>query len=222
MALSLQPPPSPLATAAWLLKDGYPAGLRCMQVALQQGSARYGKFRRMSQSEANAPRDSAEAASVADERTMLAAFLDLYRDIIRRKVRGVSEADARRRLVPSMTTLGGLVKHLYWVELSWFQRVLAGRAAEDLPPVPWTDQDPDADFRMEPDETVEQLIAAYDRACAQSRAAAASRALDDTVAHHRMGQVSLRWIYLHMIEETARHAGHADILREQLDGSTGD
>jgi uncharacterized damage-inducible protein DinB len=176
----------------------------------------------MSEPEASAPRDLGEAALVADERTMLAAFLDLYRDISKRKVRGVSEADARRRLVPSMTTLGGLVKHLYWVELNWFQQVLAGRPAEDLPPVPWTDQDPDADFRMESDETVEQLVAAYDQACARSRAAAATRALDDTALHPRLGQVSLRWIYLHMIEETARHAGHADILREQLDGTTGD
>ncbi len=176
----------------------------------------------MSESVTNQPRDPAEEVSTADERTMLEAFLDMYRDITKRKVRGVSEQDARQRLVPSMTTLGGIVKHLYWVELNWFQRVLAARPAEDLPPVPWSDQDPDADFRMEPDETVEQLVAAYDEVCAQSRATAATRVLDDIVPHRRMGEVSLRWIYVHMIEETARHAGHADILREQLDGTTGD
>ena len=175
----------------------------------------------MSESVTSEPRDPAEASTTTGERAMLEAYLDLYRDVIKRKVSGVSEADARRRLVPSMTTLGGIVKHLYWVEMNWFQRVLVGPEA-DLPPVPWSDQDPDADFRLEPGETVEQLVAAYDEMCAQSRAAAAARALDDIVRHHRMGQVSLRWIYLHMIEETARHAGHADILREQIDGTTGD
>ncbi|HZC99359.1 MAG TPA: DinB family protein [Actinomycetes bacterium] len=176
----------------------------------------------MSESATSRARDAGEAVAVADERAVLEAFLDLYRDRVKRKVRGVSEEDARRRLVPSMTTLGGIVKHLYWVELNWFQTVLAGRPKEDLPPVPWSDEDPDADFRMEPDETVERLVAAYDEACALSRATAATRALDDTAPHRRMGQVSLRWIYVHMIEETARHAGHADILREQIDGTTGD
>jgi hypothetical protein len=68
---------------------------------------------------------------------------------------------------------------------------------------------------------LEQLVAAYERACAESRAAAAGHGFDDTVPHPRMSQVSLRWIYVHMIEETARHAGHADILRELTDGSTG-
>jgi len=160
--------------------------------------------------------------SVADERSLLETFLDLYRDIVKRKVGGVSEQDARRHLVPSMRRLGGIVKHPSWVELNWFQRVLAGRPAEDLPPVPRTDEDPDADFRMDPDETVEHLVAAYDEACALSRAAAATRALDDTVSHGRMGQVSLHWIHKHMIEESAWHAYHAGILREQVDGMTGD
>jgi hypothetical protein len=165
--------------------------------------------------------DPAERASTADERAMLQAFLDLYRETIKRKVGGVSEEDAVRRLVPSATTLAGIVKHLRWVELGWFQRVLAGRPPEDLPPVPWSDQDPDADFRLEPGETLAQVIAEYDQECARSRAVAAEHSLDDTGTHRRLGQVSLRWIYLHMIEETARHAGHADILREQTDGSTG-
>jgi uncharacterized damage-inducible protein DinB len=165
--------------------------------------------------------DPAERASTADERATLEAFLDLYRETIKRKVRGVSEEDAVRRLVPSATTLAGIVKHLRWVELGWFQRVLAGRPPEDLPPVPWTDQDPDADFRLEPGETLARVIAEYDQECARSRAVAAEHSLDDTGTHRRLGQVSLRWIYVHMIEETARHAGHADILREQIDGTTG-
>ena len=70
-------------------------------------------------------------------------------------------------------------------------------------------------------DTVERLLADYQEACAWSRATAAGHALDDVAPHFRMGEVSLRWIYVYMIEETARHAGHADILREQLDGTTG-
>jgi hypothetical protein len=163
-----------------------------------------------------------DLVSTVDERVMLETFLDNYRAETIRKVRGVSEEDARRRLVPSATTLGGILKHLRWVELSWFQRVLGQQPPESLPPVPWTDADPDADFRMEEGETVSSLIEEYEAECARSRGRAARHRLDDVGPHHRLGQVSLRWIYLHMIEETARHVGHADILREQIDGSSGD
>jgi hypothetical protein len=137
-----------------------------------------------------------ELVASAGERAVLETFLDLYRDAIIRKVRGVSDEAARLRLVGSATTLGGIVKHLHWVELEWFQRVLARRS-------------------------VERLLAGYEAACATSRATAAAHALDDVAPHFRMGEVSLRWIYVHMIEETARHAGHADILRELIDGTTG-
>jgi hypothetical protein len=137
-----------------------------------------------------------ELVASAGERAVLETFLDLYRDAIIGKVRGVSDEDARLRLVGSATTLGGIVKHLHWVELEWFQRVLARRS-------------------------VERLLAEYEAACATSRATAAAHALDDVAPHLRMGEVSLRWIYVHMIEETARHAGHADILRELIDGTTG-
>ncbi|MGH3495231.1 MAG: DinB family protein [Sciscionella sp.] len=162
------------------------------------------------------------AARTADERPTLEAFLDFYRDAVIRKVRGVSEQDARRSLVPSATTLGGIAKHLRWVELNWFERHLAQTSAAELPPVPWNDDDPDADFRMVEGETVAGLIADYERACVRSREVAAAHELTDAVPHPEIGQVSLRWIYVHMIEETARHAGHADILREQIDGSVGD
>jgi uncharacterized damage-inducible protein DinB len=163
----------------------------------------------------------ASRAGTADERGLLEAFLDNYRAVARAKLLGASESDARRRLVPSVTTLGGLVKHLRWVELSWFQVVLAGIPRTELPPVPWTDEDPDADFRLEPGETVEQLIAEYDAQCELSREVARAHELTDTGEHRVNGTVSLRWIYLHLIEETARHAGQMDILREQLDGAVG-
>ncbi|MQA08573.1 MAG: DUF664 domain-containing protein [Pseudonocardiaceae bacterium] len=158
---------------------------------------------------------------IADERTTLDAFLDSYREVIKKKARGISEDDARRRLVPSATTIGGIVKHLRWVEMGWFQRVLAQTPSDELPPLPYTDDDPDGDFRMEPGETLDGLIADYDQECERSRNRAAGYALDHVVPHRRHGQVSLRWIVVHMIEETARHAGHVDILREQIDGSTG-
>ncbi|MCU1684138.1 MAG: DinB family protein [Amycolatopsis sp.] len=163
----------------------------------------------------------AAQATTADERALFEAFLDNYRAVARAKLLGTSESAARKRLVPSATTLGGLVKHLRWVELGWFQRVLAGIPAEDLPPVPWTDEDPDADFRLEPEETVASLIAEYDAQCELSREVARAHQLSDTGLHRTHGTVSLRWIYLHLIEETARHAGQMDILREQLDGAVG-
>jgi hypothetical protein len=165
--------------------------------------------------------DTGEAAAVADERTTLSVFLDYYREAVKAKVRGVSEEDARRRLVPSATTLAGIIKHLCRVEVSWFQHRLAQVPAEDLPALRWIDE-PDGDFRVAPNETVERLIAQYEEQCALSRQIAAKYQLDDVVPHPYLGEVSLRWIYVHMIEETARHAGHADILREQIDGTTGD
>lgn len=159
------------------------------------------------------------AVATAGEREMLEAFVDGYREQVRGRVAGVSEEAARRRLVGSATTLGGIVKHLRWVEVAWFERVLAQRPESELPTPPYTDEDPDADFRLEDDETVDGTLAAYDRQCAISREIARGFSLDDTGPHRRFGLVSLRWIYVHMIEETACHAGHADILRELIDGS---
>jgi uncharacterized damage-inducible protein DinB len=125
----------------------------------------------------------------------------------------LSEADARRRIAPSETTLAGLLKRLAVVEHNWFERILAQQPG----PLP----DADATFQAADDETVETLLAAYDAACARSREIAAGFDLADAVPQEELGQVSLRWIYTHMIEETARHAGHADILRELTDGETG-
>jgi hypothetical protein len=165
--------------------------------------------------------DTAEAAAVADERTTLEAFLDYYREAVMSKVRGLSQEDARRRLVPSATTLAGLIKHLNRVEVSWFQHRLAQIPSEELPALRWIDDDLDGDFTVASNETTESLIADYDAQCAISRQTAAEFQLDDVVPHPHLREVSLRWIYVHMIEETARHAGHADILREQIDGTTG-
>jgi hypothetical protein len=89
----------------------------------------------------------------------------------------------------------------------------------ELPAIPWDDLA--ATFRLEPEDTVEQLIANYDKQCELSRQIAAHHKLTDTALHPQRGDVSLRWIYIHVIEETARHAGHADILREQIDRTVG-
>ncbi|MFW5420073.1 DinB family protein [Nocardiopsis sp. CNT-189] len=152
------------------------------------------------------------------ERETLEAFLDLQRQVLERKAEGLSDADARRALVPSATTPAGLLRHAARVELNWFQHILCGRPPEDL----GLDlSEPDSTFRLGGHDTVASLTAEYREACAESRRAADRFALDDAVPHPELGRVTLRWILLHMVEETARHAGHADILREQIDGRTG-
>ncbi|MFG1661466.1 DinB family protein, partial [Micromonospora chersina] len=135
------------------------------------------------------------------------------------KVRGLSEDDARRSLVPSLTTLIGLVKHAAAVERNGFQHCLAQQPREQIVGNSFGD---DASWQVGSDETVANVIAEYATACERSRQIAAGFALDDTVPHSRLGTVSLRYIYVHMIRELARHCGHADILREQIDGLTGD
>jgi uncharacterized damage-inducible protein DinB len=159
-----------------------------------------------------------ELVSTGTEREILEAFLEFHRSVVKRKLIGLSDEDARRSLVPSLTTLAGLVKHLSAVERSWFQRTLARRHPDAI------EGDAigaDNTWVVGDDESIEDLIAEYDGACSESRTVAAELELEDSVPHRRLGRVSLRWVYVHMIEETARHAGHADILREQIDGAVG-
>jgi uncharacterized damage-inducible protein DinB len=153
---------------------------------------------------------------VLDERATLEAFLDDYRDIVVRKLSGLSDTDGRRRLVASPTTVGGLVKHLRWAEYGWFEQLLQERHDDNR-----RTHDRSWEFEFLPDESLPTLIAEYQTQCEESRRIAARYPLDHVVPHRRFGQVSLRWIYVHMIEETARHTGQLDILREQLDGATG-
>ena len=151
-----------------------------------------------------------------DERGTVEAFLDDYRDIVVRKVSGLSDADARRMLVASPTTVGGLIKHLRWAEYGWFDQLLQERSTDNR-----RTHDRSWEFDFLPDESLATLISEYQSQCAESRRIAARYPLDHVVRHRRIGTVSLRWIYVHMIEETARHTGQIDILREQLDGATG-
>ncbi|HYB35046.1 MAG TPA: DinB family protein [Mycobacterium sp.] len=150
------------------------------------------------------------------ERATLESFLDDYRDIVVHKVAGLSDTNARRRLVSSQTTVGGLIKHLRWVEYGWFRQLLHNRAGDNR-----RAHERSWEFEFLPEESLTALVNEYQRQCEESRQIAAQYQLDHVVPHVRLGRVSLRWIYVHLIEETARHAGQLDILREQLDGATG-
>jgi uncharacterized damage-inducible protein DinB len=152
------------------------------------------------------------------ELDMLKAFLDFHRATLLWKVQGASDKDLRRSMVPSGTSLLGLVKHLADVEQSWFVERFAGK--EPRFPL-WREEDPAATWRIEPDETTQQIVDLYRAVCDDSRDAIEGASLDDVAAQARGGE-TLRWIILHMIEETARHNGHADILREMVDGQTGE
>ncbi len=156
--------------------------------------------------------------TAADEKTTLSAFLDWYRDNLVRKVEGLPREQATRRLVPSMTTLLGIVKHMAYVERGWFQNTFLG---QDLFR-PGGPGDRDAEFRIDADETVEGVLALYHGEVERSREIVAGARLEDRAQREDRRDFTLRWIMVHMIEETARHVGHADILREQTDGVTGE
>src|SRR5215467_8296486 len=155
----------------------------------------------------------------AAERETLEGFLEYHRSALSGKLRGLSEEDARRRLVPSLTTLLGLVSHAAAVERNWFQHYLGGKPREAITGNARGDA---PSWDVGAGQTIAGVIAEFGSACAASRQIAAGFTLDQTVPHDRLGQVSLRWIYVHIIREHARHVGHADILREQIDGTTGD
>ena len=154
-----------------------------------------------------------------DEKAMLSAFLDRYRETILWKLEGVTKEQASARLVPSATTLLGIVKHLAYVERGWFPIYFAGGPAN----YPWAEDEPDQDidFRVSATDTVESVSSLYQEEIARSRDIVAGASLDDLSKEQNRGPRTLRWIMVHMIEETARHAGHADILRELTDGAIG-
>jgi uncharacterized damage-inducible protein DinB len=158
---------------------------------------------------------------LADERTTLLSFLDYQRDTLAWKCDGLSDDQLRERAVsPSSMSLLGLVRHMSDVERGWFQRTLAG---EDVPPRYYSDTDPDGDFDNVDEADVAEAFAIWHAECDRSREIVAGTGSLDTPGTRRDGsRVSLRWIIAHMIEEYARHNGHADLLRERLDGATGE
>ena len=152
------------------------------------------------------------AVPLDDERTQLDAFVEEYRGAIEATLDSVTEDQARRRLVPSATTLLGLLKHVTWMQRVWFEECVGGTSRGELGLV----RTPDDSFRLADDDTVASVTAAYREACATARTAVADLPLDTVVTGHRSGPRTLRWVYLQVLRELAHHCGHADILREQV------
>jgi uncharacterized damage-inducible protein DinB len=161
-----------------------------------------------------------EPPSDADERAMLEGWLDYHRATLAMKCAGLDDEQLRLRAVPPSTlSLLGLVRHLTEVERHWFRRVLA---QQDLPDVYCTPEDPDADFDQVDDADGGHAFVAWREEVEAAREAAADIADLDAGGVHHGHPVSLRWVLTHMVEEYARHNGHADLLRERIDGVTGD
>ena len=152
------------------------------------------------------------------EKESLRVALQRHRDVVLWKLEGLDDEQLRRPMTPSGTTLLGLVKHLASVEYSWFVETF-GRPTE---PLPFDDEDENADLRVEPHETTADVVAFYGRACAAADQVIEETGLEELGDAWFGEQVSMRWVLIHMVEETVRHAGHMDIVRELLDGATGD
>jgi hypothetical protein len=158
--------------------------------------------------------------STATERDALTGFLDRQRDALISKVDGISDAEARRAPTASSLSLLGIVKHSTVWEERWFPGVIAGISLHDG----WPEQEspvPDADFLVDDSDTVTGWVARYREAAETSRGIVAARELDTSCARPDILDCNVRMVVLHLIEETARHAGHADIIRETLDGVGG-
>jgi hypothetical protein len=156
-----------------------------------------------------------------DERETLGGFLDWYRAVVEHKVDGLTLHQATTVMTPSGLCPLGVVKHLGWVERGWFRETYGG---EDIEAIDVGD-DNSPEFLIDPDDTIESVVAFYRAEVDHARRIVASApSLDDFSAKAtRFGEhVSLRWIMVHMLEETARHAGHLDLMREKIDGQTGD
>jgi uncharacterized damage-inducible protein DinB len=157
---------------------------------------------------------------VAGERPMLEAWLEFHRQTLLNKCGGLTAGQLRQRAAPpSALSLLGLIRHMAEVERSWFRRRIAG---EEVGFLYSSEADPDGEFDNVENADAEHDFAVYLREIELARQAVEGRDLDETFFHsHRNARMSVRWVYVHMIEEYARHNGHADLLRERLDGATG-
>ncbi|MFF9864436.1 DinB family protein [Streptomyces sp. NPDC013953] len=163
-----------------------------------------------------------EPSTLAGERESLEGWLDYHRATLALKCQGLDDEQLRQASAPpSELTLLGLVRHMADVERHWFRRILTG---EDAAPLHWSDEDPDGDFHVTEDHTWDEAYATWQEEIGHARERAGGRSLDEVSAgRSRSGELfNLRWIYTHMIEEYARHNGHADLIRERVDGATGD
>ncbi len=160
--------------------------------------------------------------TAADERTMLTTWLDWHRATVHAKCVGLDPALSSAAPLPvsPLMTVGGVVSHLRWVEAFWFETVMLDQP--DL--APYSEEDPDAEWRLGSQVPLGTLLEEYEAQCARSRDIAAR--LETGSSSRRVlrsrGRTTLRWVLLHMIEETARHNGHLDVLRELADGTTGE
>lgn len=152
------------------------------------------------------------ASFAAPLRPQFDSFLDDHRRAIHDCLDGMTEEEARRQLVPSKTTLLGLVKHATFVELVWFNEAITCRSRKEI----GCSAGPDESFELEPNDTIDAVRAVYLQVCAASRDAAANLEVDNMANGNHRGPLPMRWIYLHTLRELAQHCGHADILREQI------
>ncbi|MEU8154778.1 DinB family protein [Micromonospora sp. NPDC048986] len=144
--------------------------------------------------------------------TQFEAFIDEHRRALNGYLDGLTEEQARRSLVPSRTTLLGLVKHAAFVEKVWFDEAVTCRPRTEIG-IPAT---PDESFILDDGDTIASIQRAHREACEASRRATSTLGLDDLLRGNRRGPLPLRWVYLHVLREFAQHCGHAEILREQI------
>ena len=154
----------------------------------------------------------AESVTIQPLRAQFEAFLDDHRSALNSCLDGLTDDQVRRSLVPSRTTLLGLVKHATFVEQVWFDEAITCRSRAEIG-IPAT---PDESFILDAHDTIDSVQQAHREACQASRDATASLGLDDVLEGNRRGPLPLRWVYLHVLRELAQHCRHADILREQL------
>ena len=169
--------------------------------------------------------DLPDVSRAPDERTALIEMLDYYRAVMLRKAEGLTDEQLAVRLAPSDLSIGGLLMHLALVEDGWFQSTfLGGELGEPWSGFDW-ESDPDWEFHHAHEYTADQIVAQYAGSIDRSRAVVDGTGSLDALAAEKTrsgGNINLRWILVHLIEEYARHAGHADLIRESIDGATGD
>jgi hypothetical protein len=164
--------------------------------------------------------DRADEPTVGDELTMLAGWLDYHRQTLLLKCQGLTAEQLKTASAgPSNLTLLGLVRHMADVERGWFRRWVNH---EDAPPIYAPDEHPDDDFELVAEADAEADFAVFTAEVEAARAAALGHGLDEIIVRPDRRDRSVRWVYIHMIEEYARHNGHADLIRERIDGATGD
>jgi hypothetical protein len=172
--------------------------------------------------EMNAPPQRIDPGKASDERAMLDQWLDYHRATLRLKCAGLNDEQLRTASCPpSNLTLLGLVRHLTDVERGWFLRGVARRTSQQVPPLYYSDEDPEGDIENLRSASTQDVFDVYNQAISDIHAAIAGVGLDQTF-NNGGTPTSLRWVYMHMIEEYARHNGHADLIREAIDGATGE